>query len=397
MAKWHKTQGGITKPQGFLACGIHAGFKKKKLDLALITCSNATAAGVYTQNAFKASPVKLTEKHVAGGLIKAVIINSGNANACTGLQGDIDAYLTAEHVAKKLGIKPAEVAVASTGVIGQRLDMEVMKKGIEEAVSTLSKEGAANAAEAIMTTDTYKKEITLECELDGTTYHISGIAKGSGMIHPNMATMLCFITTDWPLESDVLKLLLKEAADESFNAISVDGDTSTNDMCLILASKELKRPSLDKLPIFVDGLKQAMKFLAREIVLDGEGATKLLNIKIKNAKDLEDAKLAAKAVAHSPLVKTAFFGEDANWGRVLCAVGYSGCYVNPDKTDLYFGEYQIVKDGQGTGIGDTELLPVMKRKEIDITVDLNVGNYEYSFQTTDFSYDYVKINGSYRS
>mgnify|MGYP000843895434 CR=1 FL=1 len=394
---WKITEGGITKPNGFLAAGVHAGFKKKKLDLALITCDKAIAAGVYTQNAFAASPVKLTKKHIAGGIIKALVVNSGNANACTGLQGEINALKTATLVANKLGIATEEVAVASTGVIGQQLDMEKMQLGIEEVTSKLSKEGASDAMQAIMTTDTYPKEVTIECNIDGITYTIAGIAKGSGMIHPNMATMLCFITTDWPLDQKSLNNCLKEAVEESFNAISVDGDTSTNDMCLLFSSEKLPSLSPEKLPIFLQGLKMVTGFLAKAIVLDGEGATKLLKISVQGANSADDAKKAAWSIAHSALVKTAFFGEDANWGRVLCAVGYSGCYVDPTKTDLYFGDYQIVKSGEGTGIGDIELLPVMKSREIPITLNLNLGSGSYTCQTTDLSYDYVKINGSYRS
>ena len=394
---WTETVGGIAKPYGFLAAATHAGVKKKKLDLALITCKDAEVAGVFTQNAFAASPVKLTKKHIASGRIKALIVNSGNANACNGDAGDRDALKTAQLVAQKLGIKPEEVAVASTGVIGVPLNMQVMENGITELLPKLSKEGGKAAAEAIMTTDTYPKEVTLECTVDGVTYTIAGIAKGSGMIHPNMATMLAFITTDWPVESCTLQSMLKEIADETFNAISVDGDTSTNDMCLVLASKELPKPDPEKLEIFRQGLKQVMAELVKAIVMDGEGATKLLKICVKGAKSVCDAKLAAKAIGNSPLVKTAFFGEDANWGRILCAVGYSGCTVDPDKTDLYFEDIQIVKSGQGLGISDAALLPIMKQREIEITVDLGLGNGEYVFQTTDFSYDYVKINASYRS
>ncbi len=394
---WKKVEGGITKPQGFLASGVHAGFKKAKLDLALLSFENTVPAGVFTQNAFAASPVKLTKKHLALGNLKALVVNSGNANACTGLQGDNNAYLTAKIAADMLKIKPEDVAVSSTGVIGQQLDMETMKSGLLTATSTLSKEGANDFALAIMTTDTYPKEITLECTIDGTTYSLSGVAKGSGMIHPNMATMLCFITTDWPIDQITLQSYLKEAVEESFNAISVDGDTSTNDMCLIFSSQILPKPAKEKETIFLDGLKKICGYLAKTIVLDGEGATKLLQIKVQNALSQEDAKLAAKAVAHSPLVKTAFFGEDANWGRILCAVGYSGSTVDPNKTDLYLGNWQIVKNGQGTDISESVLAPILKEREIEITIDLNLGDSEYIFQTTDLSYDYVKINGSYRS
>ena len=248
---WTETVGGIAKPHGFLG-NNHAGLKKA--DLALITCKDAEVAGVFTQNAFAASPVKLTKKHIASGRIKALIVNSGNANACNGDAGDRDALKTAQLVAQKLGIKPEEVAVASTGVIGVPLNMQVMENGITELLPKLSKEGGKAAAEAIMTTDTYPKEVTLECTVDGVTYTIAGIAKGSGMIHPNMATMLAFITTDWPVESCTLQSMLKEIADETFNAISVDGDTSTNDMCLVLASKELPKPDPEKLEIFREGL-----------------------------------------------------------------------------------------------------------------------------------------------
>ncbi|MDD2431289.1 MAG: bifunctional glutamate N-acetyltransferase/amino-acid acetyltransferase ArgJ [Firmicutes bacterium] len=394
---WKMTSGGIAKPQGFLAAGTHAGFKKTKLDLALITCEEATVAGVFTQNAFAASPVKLTKKHIASGKIKALIVNSGNANACNGQLGDQDALRTAELVAHKLGINPDEVAVSSTGVIGVPLNMWAMAFGIEDIAVKLSKEGGRDAASAIMTTDTYPKEVTIECNLDGITYTISGIAKGSGMIHPNMATMLAFITTDWPLERDLLQTILKEIADETFNAISVDGDTSTNDMCLVLSSNELPSPSKNKIEIFKTGLKKVMSTLAKAIVLDGEGATKLLKITVKNALSIQDAKFAAKAIGHSPLVKTAFFGEDANWGRIICALGYSGCTVEPNKTDLYFEKFQVVKGGRGTGVSDLELMPILKSREIEIVVDLNLGSKEYTFQTTDFSYDYVKINGNYRS
>ncbi|MDN5332330.1 MAG: glutamate N-acetyltransferase / amino-acid N-acetyltransferase [Tepidanaerobacteraceae bacterium] len=399
-------EGGVTAPKGFLAAGVHCGIKKYKKDLALIYSEVlATAAGVFTTNKVKAAPVMITMENLCDGKIQAIVANSGNANACTGERGLKDAREMAELAGKKLGLNPRNVAVASTGVIGVYLPMDKIRRGIEWCAESLSAGGSSDAALAIMTTDTFKKEMAVKLSIAGEEITIGGIAKGSGMIHPNMATMLCFITTDASIEERALKKALKDATKKSFNMISVDGDTSTNDMVVIMANGLAKNHTIaegtKEYELFYSGLERICIEFAKMIARDGEGATKFVEITVKNAKDEESAVKAARAISKSCLVKTAIFGEDANWGRVMCAVGYSGIDLNPDLVDIYISskgrELMLAENGSGVEFSEEEAKKILSEKEIKITVDLKQGGYSATAWGCDLSYDYVKINGSYRT
>jgi glutamate N-acetyltransferase/amino-acid N-acetyltransferase len=345
--------------------------------------------------------VILSRQAIAQGKARAIVVNSGCANACTGDQGLIDARGMAHETAKALSLDDCEVLVASTGVIGVNLPMDKVIVGITQAASELSKDGHEKALAAIMTTDTFSKSCAYEFTLGGKQAKIAGIAKGAGMIHPNMATMLCFITTDASINPDVLKQALSQAVELSFNMISVDGDTSTNDMVAVLANGQAENEQINSTTCqsyqeFYSALKTVCTELAQLIVRDGEGATKFLEINVKRAMSFADAKCAAMAIAKSPLVKTAFFGQDPNWGRILCAVGYSGAKTQPEKTSLAIGDLTIVENGQGAAGFDTaKLKEVMAAKDIVITVDLGLGDVSATVWTCDFSYEYVKINGEY--
>jgi len=406
---WQVVDGGVTAPQGFQAAGVSAGIKKNgKRDLALIYAEKpCSAAGVFTQNLVKAAPVLLDMEHLekTQGRAQAIVVNSGNANACTGAQGRQDALTMAELAAAKLGLAPEEVLVASTGVIGQPLPMEKVKQGIELAVAALSKAGGREAVEAIMTTDTKPKEIAVSFSLQGREVTLGAMAKGAGMIHPNMATMLCFITTDAAVAPEALHRALQRAVDATFNMLTVDGDTSTNDSVLVLANglagnEELNEGS-DGYEDFVEALTYVCRDLARKIAADGEGATKLLEVVVKNAPSLQDARLVAKAVASSNLVKTALFGEDANWGRVLCAAGYSGARFDPEKVDIYLqsraGRIQTAARGAGLPFDEEAAARILKEQEITFVLDLQAGDAEATAYSCDFSYDYVRINADYRT
>jgi len=396
--------GGITAPQGFKASGVKAGLKKSgKLDLAIIYSTVPASVGaVFTTNTMAAAPVVVSRSAVKEGKVSAVVVNSGCANACTGTQGLVDAKAMAHITGQLLNIKDQEVMVASTGIIGVNLPMDKVETGIKMAVEQLDEQGYEQATTAIMTTDTFPKSCAYEFQLGGKAVRIAGIAKGSGMIHPNMATMLCFITTDAAVAPGILQQALKEAVDVSFNMISVDGDSSTNDMTGVLANGLADNTLIDTTDSkdyqdLLAALTQVCIYLAQQVVRDGEGATKFLEITVQGAASASDAKQAVMAIAKSPLVKTAFFGEDANWGRILCAVGYSGAAVSQDKISLAIGDVIIVKDGMGVTVDEKNLKIIMAEKDIIVTVDLGLGKERATMWTCDFSYEYVKINGEYHT
>jgi glutamate N-acetyltransferase/amino-acid N-acetyltransferase len=392
------------KVPGFLFSGVSAGIKKDgKRDLGLIySAVPAQAAGLFTTNAVKAAPVLLDMVRIKQGLCQAVIANSGNANACTGSRGLSDARKISSAVAKDLGIDEKLVLISSTGVIGSPLPLKRIEEGIPGLIETLSPEGWMKTVEAIMTTDTFPKVEVAACRIKGKQVKLCGMAKGAGMIRPNIATMLSFLVTDGNIKAPLLHKMLKEAVEASFNRITVDGETSTNDTVLILANGEAGHAPLSRMDrdaeVFLSTLLKVCQGLARNVVKDGEGTTKFIEISVKGARDREDARRAAYAIAHSPLVKTAFFGEDANWGRILSAVGQSGAGIKPDKIDLYFGKVPVVRKGTGTGARLEERASlVIKKRSFKVTVDLHLGKNEFSVYTTDLSIDYVKINASYRT
>jgi len=392
------------KVSGFQFAGISAGIKKNgKKDLALIYSEvPAQAAGVFTTNAVKAAPVQIGMERIKKGVGQALIINSGNANACTGCQGLKDARKISSWVARGLGIDEKLVYPSSTGVIGLPLPMRKIEDKVPELIQSLSPDGWMNAVEAIMTTDAFPKIEVATCRLKGKIVKLCGMVKGAGMIRPNMATMLSFLVTNANIKASLLQKMLKKAADVSYNSITVDGDTSTNDTVLLLANGKSGHAQLTHMDrdgeVFLTMLCRVCQNLAKGVVKDGEGATKLVEILIVGAKNREDAKKAAYAIAHSPLVKTAFFGEDANWGRILCALGHSGAGIRPNRIDVLFNKYPIVKDGVGVG-GKLEERAgkVLKEKSFRVTVDLHQGKGMYLLFTTDLSLEYVKINASYRS
>ena len=399
--------GGVCAAKGFKANGIHCGIRKNrtKKDLALIYSEKvASAAAVYTTNLVKGAPLTVTKNHICDGLAQAVICNSGNANTCNANGIEIAEAMSTE-LAKELGIKAEDVIVASTGVIGQPLDIAPIKAGIPSLVAGLSVDGGDAAAEGIMTTDVVKKEIAVEFELGGKTCRMGGIAKGSGMIHPNMATMLVFITTDAAISAEMLKKALSADIANTFNMTSVDGDTSTNDMVSILANAmagndEIVSEGAD-FDAFMKALNTVNVYLCRMIAGDGEGATKLLECNVKGAKDTATAKTVAKSVICSSLVKAAMFGSDANWGRVLCAIGYSGAEVDVSKVDVWFrsakGEILVCRDGAGVEFSEEKAKEILLEKEIEIAVALGDGDGAATAWGCDLTYDYVKINGDYRT
>lgn len=400
--------GSVTSPLGFTANGICAGVKPSnttKKDLALIYCEKVcNSAAIFTKNLVKSDTIYVTKKHLENGTAQAVVVNSGNANAC-----NPDGYEKAEKMCKlaasALGVDENDVIVASTGVIGQPLPIEPIEKGIKNLKDTLSKDGGTFAAEAIMTTDTVKKEWAVKTVLGGKKVTIGGIAKGSGMIHINMGTTLSFVTTDAAISAKMLKSALKEAADVSYNMVSVDGDTSTNDTLAIMASglagnAEITEKNEDY-KTFVKVLTDAFKKVAKKLAADGEGATKLLICKVSGAKDEQDAKTIAKSIICSSLVKAAMFGADANCGRILCAVGYSGAEVDVHKIDVSYksakGEILVCKDGNGLAFDEDKAKEILLEKEIEIIVSLRDGNGIAEAYGCDLTYDYVKINGDYRT
>ncbi len=400
-------EGGVCAAKGFTANGIHAGIRKNrtKKDLSLIyTATPAAAASVYTTNKVKGAPLDVTKAHIADGYARAIICNSGNANTCNANGVEI-AKQTCRLLADELGISPSDVVVASTGVIGQPLDIAPIANGIPALVAGLASDKSDDAAEGIMTTDTRKKEVAVSFTVGGVECKIGGIAKGSGMIHPNMATMLVFITTDCKISPKMLQKALSLDVENTFNMVSVDGDTSTNDMVTVLANGEAGNAEIvcegEGFDSFMQALNTVTVFLCKKIAGDGEGATKLLECKVSGAKDLLAAKTVAKSVICSSLVKAAMFGSDANWGRVLCAIGYSGADVDVSKIDVSFrskkGEVQVCINGAGIDFSEELAKAVLLEEEILIDVALHGGEAESTAWGCDLTYDYVKINGDYRT
>lgn len=396
-------QGGVTAPKGFKAGGIACGIKKSgALDLALIVSNcPAIAAAIFTTNQVQAAPVVLSKERVKQGSAQAIIVNSGNANACVGPVGIQAAEKMAAIAAQVLNIDQETVLVASTGVIGVELPVFKIESTLTQNINFLSAENGEAAARAIMTTDTFSKEIAVEFNLNGTMIHIGGIAKGSGMIHPNMATLLSFITTDVAITKELLDQAIGWVGQRSFNRITVDGDTSTNDSLMILANGLAGNPTITEegtaYQTFLEALTHVCQELAKMIARDGEGATKFVEIRVNGAESEEDAARIGKSVATSNLVKTALFGEDANWGRILCAVGYSGVAVNPDLINIYLGDLLVYQGGIGLKFDELKAKEILSQKEITILIELGLGSAEATIWTCDFSYDYVKINGSYRT
>ena len=389
---------------GYKAWGIHCGIKKTdKKDLSIIYSDReATVAGVFTKNRVKAASILLDMARVKSGKGQAIIANSGCANTCTGKRGFTDARATAEIAARELGLKPDAVYIASTGVIGEYLPMPKMATGIATAVGLLSSTGWEQAAEAIMTTDIYPKLSVLQEEIGGKTITVAGIAKGSGMIHPNMATLLCFIVTDANISSAMLKKALQASTEKTFNTITVDGDTSTNDLILCMANGAAgnKRLTLGSKDVkkFQACLDAVARSLAKQVVRDGEGATKFVEIEVRNAKSPVEAKRAAMVVGKSLLVKTALAGEDANWGRIMVALGYSGVEMDELKTDIFIGKTKLVEKGLGQGkIAERDATAALKQREVQIFIDLHKGKAAATIWTCDLSCEYVKINAAYRS
>ena len=402
-----KMEGGVCAAKGFTANGIHCGIRKNhsKKDLALIlSCVPASAAAVYTTNLVKGAPLTVTKKHIANGIAQAVICNSGNANTCNANGIEI-AEKMSDLCAAQLGIKAEDVVVASTVAIGQPLSIDRIAAGLPALAAGLSENGSAAAAEGIMTTDTVMKEVAVEFTVGGKVCHIGGIAKGSGMIHPNMATMLVFITTDCAIAPDMLQKALSGDITNTFNMVSVDGDTSTNDMVVVLANglagNETIMAEGEDFSIFMKALNTVTIDLCRKLAGDGEGATKLLECKVTGAADLATAKTVAKSVICSSLLKSAMFGADANWGRVLCAIGYSGAQLDVNKVDVSFksaaGEILVCKDGAGVAFSEEIAKNILLEKEIEILVGLNSGEACATAWGCDLTYDYVKINGDYRT
>ena len=395
--------GGVTAPKGFIAGGIAAGIKKNgKPDLALIASQTpAVCAGSFTTNQVQAAPVVLSKERVKHGFARAVIVNSGNANACTGPSGEQVARKMAAAAAGFLNIPEEQVLVASTGVIGVELPVSKIETALREKTGFVNPSGSAAAAEAIMTTDTFPKEIAVEFELAGKPIRVGGIAKGSGMIHPNMATLLSFVTTDIAINKTMLDQAVAFAVDHSFNRITVDGDTSTNDCLLILANGQAENETITgrgpAYQSFLDALTHVCRELAKMIARDGEGATKMVELKIEGAASETDAVKIGKSIATSNLVKTAIFGEDANWGRILAAVGYAGVPIQPELINIYLGDLLVCRGGTGLAFDEAKAKKILTQKEILITVELGNGRSGASIWTCDFSYDYVKINGSYRT
>ncbi|GMB08893.1 arginine biosynthesis bifunctional protein ArgJ [Thermolongibacillus altinsuensis] len=397
------SEGTIVTPKGFKAAGVHAGLRYTKKDLGVIVCDvPASCAAVYTQNYFQAAPLKVTQESIAKEKkLQAIVVNSAYANACTGEQGLKDAYEMRAICAKKFRLEEHLVAVASTGVIGELLPMEKIHAGIEKLEPVETEEGAVDFQTAILTTDLVMKKACYETIIDGKKVTIGGAAKGSGMIHPNMATMLAFITTDANISSDTLQLALRSVTDVSFNQITVDGETSTNDMVVVMASGLAGNNELTvehpEWPKFYKALQKTCEDLAKQIARDGEGATKLIEARVKGAVNDQEAKAIAKKIVGSNLVKTAVYGADANWGRIIGAIGHSEAQVNPDNVDIFIGPIQMLKASQPVPFSEEEAVNYLKQDTIVIDVDLHMGEGEGVAWGCDLTYDYVKINASYRT
>lgn len=401
-------EGGVCASAGFSASGVHCGLRKNrsKPDLALIYSEKpCKAAAVYTTNKVKGATIAVTKEHLAAGDLRAVIVNSGNANTCN-IDGEEKARMMCKLIAKELEIPAESVAVASTGVIGEILPIEPIEAACPRLKKELSTKGNELAATAIMTTDTVKKEFAVAFDVGGVTCHLGGMAKGSGMIHPNMATMLCFMTTDADIDPALLQLALSAVTKDTFNMVSIDGDTSTNDMALLLSSglagnRKIEDMQSAEYTAFVNGLFAVMMNLSREIARDGEGATKLLECAVSGAKDEKNAKLVAKSVITSSLFKSAMFGEDANWGRILCAVGYSEAELDIDQVEVSLksanGEILVCRHGRGVAFSEELAKEILGANEIQIIIRLGGGPGKAVAWGCDLTYDYVKINGSYRT
>lgn len=404
--------GGVTAPKGFQAAGLHCGVKDNfatpepsKKDVALILSQvPCTAAGVYTRNVVKADPVLLTREHLADGKAQGIIANSGNANACAP-NGMANAKRMAQAAAKATGLKPEDFAVCSTGIIGVETNITAIEAAVPKLAAALSDAGSDEAAQAILTTDTAKKEVAVEVTIDGKPVRIGAITKGSGMIHPNMGTMLSFVTTDCNIGSALLQTMLREIAVKTFNRITVDGDTSTNDTCVVLANglagnREIQASTPDY-DAFYEGLRAICEYEAKKIAGDGEGAGRLVTCTVEGCQSEEKAEVMAKAVVGSNLVKCAMFGTDANWGRVLCAIGYSGAQFDPKAVSVKFlseaGELLVCEKGAGVAFHETMAKQVLSQKEVTILVTLQEGSASCTCWGCDLSYDYVKINGDYRN
>ncbi len=397
-------EGSITTPRGFLAAGVAANIRKKsRKDVGLLYSPQlCTAAGVFTTNVVHADSVDMDRKHLADGYAQAIVVNSGIANACNGEAGPLANRLSSEKVASLLGIAPENVLVASTGVIGVPLPLDKMAEGIELAAQNLHPDGGSEVALAIMTTDTTQKEAAIEMELNGKKVYLGAVAKGSGMIHPNMATMLGFITTDAAISPSCLQTALKEAVQGSFNMVSVDRDTSTNDSVLILANgmaenTEITDPSSADYAQFAEALSALCVILAKKIARDGEGATHLIQVTVEHAASLADARTIARSITASNLVKAAVFGRDANWGRILCAAGYAGVDFDPSRADVYLGDVMTAQNGMGLDFDEEAALNALSKDTVDIRVDLKAGDFQATAWGCDLTYDYVKINGDYRT
>ncbi len=400
-------EGGVCAAKGFTASGIHCGIRanRTKRDLSLIYSRvSASAAAIYTTNLVKGAPLTVTARNINDGKAQAMLCNSGNANTCNA-DGEEIAEAMCQCLAKELDIASTDVIVASTGVIGQPMPLAPIRAGIPSLVASLSPDGSLQAAEGIMTTDTVVKEIAVEFEIDGVPCHLGGIAKGSGMIHPNMATMLVFLTTDVAICPELLSKALKTDVQDTFNMVSIDGDTSTNDMVSILANGLAGNTMIldegQAFLTFMKALNSVTVHLCRRIAGDGEGATRLLECKVSGASCMEDARKVAKSVICSSLVKSMIFGADANWGRVLCAIGYSGVTIDPDRVDVSFasskGSIAVCKQGRGIPFSEELAKEILLEKEIEILIDLGSGNTCSTAWGCDLTYDYVKINGDYRT
>jgi glutamate N-acetyltransferase/amino-acid N-acetyltransferase len=394
--------GTITSVPGFKAAGIHCGLKKKKKDLALIYSDvPCSAAGTFTLNKAAAASIIISKNLIKQqGKVKAVLVNSGNANAGTGAKGFENALETQFYLAKKMKLNPSEVLVSSTGVIGQQLDMEKMISGIDKIIPELNENGGEDSAFAIMTTDLKKKSFAVKVMLNGEEVTLGGICKGSGMIMPNMATMLAFLTTDADIESSLLQKMLSNSVDNTFNKISVDGETSTNDMVVLLANGisgiKINEGEANYFP-FLNALTAVCSEMAKAIASDGEGATKLITISVNNAKTKQDADAVAKSIANSALFKTAMYGNDANWGRIISAAGNSGADFNPDKVTIKFDHMNILLPNYVSAFDEEEAKQVLNKKEVTVSLDLDEGKESTTWWTCDFTENYVKINASYRS
>jgi len=408
MGNFKYIEGGVCAAKGFQASGLHVGVKtrnKDKKDLALIVSDKeCTAAAVYTKNLVKAAPLHVTKENLQDGKARIVFANSGNANACAPL-GEENARRMCKAISSKLGLSETDVLVASTGVIGQTLPIEVIENGIDELISKLSYNGSNDAAAAIMTTDLTMKEVAVEFSIGGKTVKIGGIAKGSGMIHPNMGTMLAFVTTDCAISSEMISKVLVNATNLSFNRVSVDGDTSTNDMLTLMANglaenEEITKQGAD-FDLFSEALNALCVELAKMVASDGEGATHLITCLVSGAKSEEDAETLSKSVISSTLTKAAIFGTDANWGRILCAMGYSGINFNPNDVSIAFeskvGRIDVCKEGRGLPFDEPTAKKILTEHDITIAIKINSGTAECTCWGCDITYDYIRINGDYRT